>query len=115
MGSGRRPALISEQETELGNVISVLSGIGSIKKRNKRGFEEYVMITLLLMMFCQQVTIRPLLLIYDGHLSHISIKLIETACEENVFIVRYRFTLPSASNLSMSLALGHSNVNVKNC
>ena len=38
--------------------------------------------------FTEEVTERPLLLIYDGHLSHVSIELIEKAMAENITIVK---------------------------
>ena len=38
--------------------------------------------------FCAQVTERPLLLIYDGHLSHVSIKLIEEAIKEDITLLK---------------------------
>ena len=38
--------------------------------------------------FCKSVKQRPLLLIYDGHLTHISIKLIRKAQEEQVMILK---------------------------
>ena len=38
--------------------------------------------------FLVQVTERPLLLIYDGHLSHVSIALIEKAIEEDVMLLK---------------------------
>ena len=39
--------------------------------------------------FCEQVEERPLLLIYDGHLSHVSVELIEKAIEEDITLVKY--------------------------
>ena len=38
--------------------------------------------------FCSQVTKRPLLIIYHGHLSHMSILLIEKAREEDITILK---------------------------
>ena len=38
--------------------------------------------------FCSQVTERPLLIIFDGYLSHISILLIEKAREEDITILK---------------------------
>ena len=38
--------------------------------------------------FTKQVEERPLLLIYDGHLSHISIKLIEKAIHEDISLMK---------------------------
>ena len=38
--------------------------------------------------FCKQVTERPLLLVYDGHLSHVSVKLIQEASKENISIIK---------------------------
>ena len=38
--------------------------------------------------FCSQVTERSLLIIYDGHLSHMSILLIEKAWEEDITILK---------------------------
>lgn len=38
--------------------------------------------------FCVQVEERPLLLIYDGHLSHVSVALIEKAMEEDITLLK---------------------------
>ena len=38
--------------------------------------------------FCEQITERPLLLIFDGHLTHNSIEVIEMAIEEDITIVK---------------------------
>ena len=38
--------------------------------------------------FCIRVTERPLLLIFDGHLTHISISVIEKALNEEIFIIK---------------------------
>ena len=38
--------------------------------------------------FIEQVQERPLLLIYDGHLSHVSVELIEKAREEDITLVK---------------------------
>ena len=38
--------------------------------------------------FCDQATERPLLLILDGHLTHVSIGITEKAMSENIFIVK---------------------------
>ena len=38
--------------------------------------------------FCNRVTERPLLLIFDGHLTHISINVIQKAINEQIFIVK---------------------------
>ena len=38
--------------------------------------------------FCEIVKSRPLLLIYDGHLSHVSVQLIEKAMKEEITIVK---------------------------
>ena len=38
--------------------------------------------------FCKTVTQRPLLLIFDGHLTHVSVAVIEKGLAENVFIVK---------------------------
>ena len=38
--------------------------------------------------FAEQVQERPLLLIYDGHLSHVSIKLIEEAMKEDITLLK---------------------------
>ena len=39
--------------------------------------------------FCEMITERPLLLIYDGHLTHISLQLLHKAKEENVHIIKF--------------------------
>ena len=39
-------------------------------------------------LFCEQVQERPLLLILDGHLTHVSVSIIEKAIEEDVTIVK---------------------------
>ena len=39
--------------------------------------------------FIKQVTVRPLLLIYDEHLSHVSINVIEKAIEEDITILKF--------------------------
>ena len=39
--------------------------------------------------FCENVTQRPLLLLLDGHLSHVSIEVIELAIKENVIILKF--------------------------
>ena len=38
--------------------------------------------------FCRQIKLRPLLLIYDGHLSHLSYEIISFALRENVTIIK---------------------------
>ena len=38
--------------------------------------------------FCKQVTIRPLLLIFDGHLTHVSLEVIEKARTEDVTLLK---------------------------
>ena len=38
--------------------------------------------------FIKEVTIRPLLLIFDGHLTHLTLKTITTAMEENITILK---------------------------
>ena len=38
--------------------------------------------------FCPTVTQRPLILIYDGHLSHISLPLISKAIDQNIVILK---------------------------
>ena len=38
--------------------------------------------------FCAQVSERPLLLIYDGHLSHVSVDLMETANAKDITLVK---------------------------
>ena len=38
--------------------------------------------------FCEQVTLRPLLLIFDGHLMHISIPVIEQEIVENIILLK---------------------------
>ena len=38
--------------------------------------------------FCSHITERPLLIIYDGHLSHVSISLIEKARQEDITILK---------------------------
>ena len=38
--------------------------------------------------FCSQVTERPLLIIYDGHLSQVSISLIEKARGEDITVLK---------------------------
>ena len=40
-------------------------------------------------MFVELVKERPLLLLYDGHLTHISIPVIRKALEENVIILKF--------------------------
>lgn len=40
--------------------------------------------------FCKFADQRPLILIYDGHSSHVSIKLIEKAMEENITLLKLR-------------------------
>ena len=39
--------------------------------------------------FCDITTQRPLLLIFDGHLTHVSLAVIEKAMKENVFIIKF--------------------------
>ena len=39
--------------------------------------------------FCENVTQRPLLLLLDGFLSHVSIEVIELAIKENVIILKF--------------------------
>ena len=39
--------------------------------------------------FCKLVTKGPALLIYDGHLSHVSLSLIKKTIEENIIIVKF--------------------------
>ena len=39
--------------------------------------------------FCRFVKERPLLLIFDGHISHVSVNLILKAIEEDVTIVKF--------------------------
>ena len=39
--------------------------------------------------FVKQITERPLLLIYDGHLTHVSIPVIELAMKENIIIFKF--------------------------
>ena len=38
--------------------------------------------------FLLQVTVRPLLLLYDGHLTHVSLQVIERAYKEDVTIIK---------------------------
>ena len=38
--------------------------------------------------FTKEITTRPLLLIFDGHLSHVSVEVIEKAIEENVVLLK---------------------------
>ena len=41
------------------------------------------------LIFCEIVTDRPLLLTFDGHLTHISAPVIEKALEQNVIILKF--------------------------
>ena len=39
--------------------------------------------------FADEIKERPLLLIFDGHLTHVSIAVVEKAIEENIIIVKF--------------------------
>ena len=39
--------------------------------------------------FCDELKKRPLLLLFDGHLTHVSVLVIERAMEEKIFILKF--------------------------
>ena len=39
--------------------------------------------------FCDDVKKRPLLLLSDGHLTHVSVPVVERAKEENIFLLKF--------------------------
>ena len=39
--------------------------------------------------FCDEVKERPLVLLFDGYLTHVSVPVIERAMEENILILKF--------------------------